>query len=155
MRGQETGRLWSYNDIKIYSKGEFVSLKLHRDYSNLLTLSNVGKFIRTCISKSRKREKKCVTCLRYCIIAVTAVWESEFYSLRYLYYYFILWGVSEFSRYWRGLCFLDLGYPGYQRFFLKCDRGAFHDHKGHFLRLDRNWKPRMKSLWHPGKIWGV
>ena len=21
---------------------------------------------------------------------------------------------------------------------------------GHFLRLDRNRKPRMKSLWHPG-----
>ena len=21
---------------------------------------------------------------------------------------------------------------------------------GHFLRLDWNWKPRMKSLWHPG-----
>ena len=23
-------------------------------------------------------------------------------------------------------------------------------HEGHFLRLERNRKPRMKSLWHPG-----
>ena len=25
---------------------------------------------------------------------------------------------------------------------------------GHFLRLDRNRKPRMKSLWHPGYVVG-
>ena len=152
MRRQDTGWLWSYN-IKIHSKSELVSLKLYRDYSNLLTLSNAGKLIRT-ISKSRKRKKKC-----YCIIAVMAVWGSEFYCLCYYFLCvsefsnWIFLGVSQFSRYWRGLCFLDLGYPGYQRFFLTCDRGAFHT--GHFLRLDRNWKPCMKSLCHPGKIWGV
>ena len=40
-------------------------------------------------------------------------------------------------------------YPGYQRFFLGCDENsAFR--AGHFLRLDRNRKPRMKSLRHPG-----
>ena len=77
MRRQDTGWLWSYNNIKIHSKSEFVFLKLYCDYSNLLTLSNAGKLIRT-ISKSRKRKKKC-----YCIIAVMAVWGSEFYSLCY------------------------------------------------------------------------
>ena len=131
MRQQDTGWLWSYNDIKIHSKGEFVSLELHRDYSNLLnTLSNAGQHIRT-MSKSRKRKKKCVICLLYCIIAITAVWGSEFYGLRYFIIIIVIFfvcvcvwvflsdsfGVSQISEYWRGLCFLDLGYPGYQRFF--------------------------------------
>ena len=47
-------------------------------------------------------------------------------------------------------------YPGYQRFFLPCygelrfvGRRA-KTRAGHFLRLDQNRKPRMKSLWHPG-----
>ena len=98
MRRQDTGWLWSYNNIKIHSKSEFVSLKLYRDYSNLLTLSNAGKLIRT-ISKSRKRKKKC-----YCIIAVMAVWGSEFYSLCYHFLCVCLsflvrffWGVSVFQ----------------------------------------------------------
>ena len=57
-------------------------------------------------------------------------------------------------------------YPGDQRFFLACDkelrfvgrrpktRAAKPREKtfraGHFLRLDRNRKPHIKSLWHPG-----
>ena len=66
---------------------------------------------------------------------------------------------------------LQFLYPGYQRFFLACDEelrrpqadtssafGRRHERRsrekksfrtGHFLRLDRNRKPRMKSLWHP------
>ena len=54
-------------------------------------------------------------------------------------------------------------YPGYQRFFSRAS-GSFvlsaagrqvfgqrpKKRAGHFLRLDRNRKPRMKSLWHPG-----
>ena len=66
-----------------------------------------------------------------------------------------------------------LVYPGYQRFFLACvgelrfvgrrptrvrpKAGERHERRsrekkraGHFLILDRNRKPRMKSLWHPG-----
>ena len=45
-------------------------------------------------------------------------------------------------------------YPGYQMFFLACDeegRYVFGQRPktpvGHFLRLDRNRKPRMKSHW--------
>ena len=46
----------------------------------------------------------------------------------------------------------------YQRFFLACneecrvaDTSSAEDTSGgHFLRLDRNRKPRIKSLWHPG-----
>ena len=30
------------------------------------------------------------------------------------------------------------------------EKKLFAFRAGHFLRLDRNWKPRMKSLWHPG-----
>ena len=48
-------------------------------------------------------------------------------------------------------------YPGYQRFFLAYDgelrfvgRRPIRVRAGHFLRLDGNRKPRMKSLWHPG-----
>ena len=45
-------------------------------------------------------------------------------------------------------------YPWYQRFF-SCATGSFVSsaegrRHGHFLRLDRDRKPRMKSLWHPG-----
>ena len=58
-------------------------------------------------------------------------------------------------------------YPGYQRFFLLCvgklrfvgrrptrvrqkAENTSDEAADHFLRLDRNLKPRMKSLWHPG-----
>ena len=48
-------------------------------------------------------------------------------------------------------------YPGYQRCLLAYDgelrfvgRRPIGVRAGHFLRLDRNRKPRMKSLWHPG-----
>ena len=55
-------------------------------------------------------------------------------------------------------------YSGYQRFFLVFDEELSRpstrlrpkaeetsgEAAGHFLRLDRNRKPRMKSLWHPG-----
>ena len=48
-------------------------------------------------------------------------------------------------------------YPGYQRFLLAYDgelrfvgRRPIRVRAGHFLRLDRNRKLRMKSLWHPG-----
>ena len=57
-------------------------------------------------------------------------------------------------------------YPGYRRFFLACDeelrrpladsssadreKKLFAFRAGHFLRLNRNQKPRMKSLWHTG-----
>ena len=67
---------------------------------------------------------------------------------------------------------LQFLYPGYQRFFSRVWRGASSAagrlvfslrsktraakprektfRAGHFLRLDRNRKPRMKSLWYPG-----
>ena len=67
---------------------------------------------------------------------------------------------------------LQFLYPGYQRFFSRVWRGASSAagrhvfslrpktraakprektfRADHFLRLDRNRKPRMKSLWHPG-----
>ena len=42
-------------------------------------------------------------------------------------------------------------YPGYQRFFLACvGELRFFGRRLTLLRLDRNRKPRMKSLWHPG-----
>jgi len=48
-------------------------------------------------------------------------------------------------------------YPVYQRFFLAYDgelrfvgRRPIRVRAGPFLRLDRNRKPHMKSLWHPG-----
>ena len=151
MRRQDTGWLWSYNNIKIHSKSEFVSLKLDRDYSNLLTLSNAGELIRT-ISKSRKRKKKCIICLHYCIIAVMAVWGSEFHSLCYY-----VSCVSEFSSqiFLGCLSLPDLEGSAFSRFGVSWVpevvshvwRGAFH--MDHFLRHDRNWKPRTKSLWHP------
>ena len=158
MRQQDTGWLWSYNDIKIHSKGEFVSLELHRDYSNLLnTLSNAGQHIRT-MSKSRKRKKKCVICLLYRIIAITAVWGSEFYGLRYFIIIIVIFffvcvclsflvrlflGVLDF-RILEGSVFSRFGVSWVPEVFLMCDRGAFHP--GHFLRLDQNWKLCMKSL---------
>ena len=48
---------------------------------------------------------------------------------------------------------LTLGTRG---FFSRATR-SFVGHRpktraGHFLRLDRNWKPRMKSLWNPGYL---
>ena len=55
-------------------------------------------------------------------------------------------------------------YPGYQRFFLACGRGALFRRPqaedasgeafraGHFLRQDRNRKPRMKASGTQGRI---
>ena len=47
-------------------------------------------------------------------------------------------------------------YPGYQRFFSRVRQGAspaaaqhVFARAGHFFRLNRNRKPRIKSLWHP------
>ena len=72
---------------------------------------------------------------------------------------------------------LQFLYPGYQRFFSRVWRGASSAagrhvfslrpktraakprektfRAGHFLRLDRNRKPRMKSLWHPGYMFSI
>ena len=54
--------------------------------------------------------------------------------------------------------FRTLLYPGYQRFFLACDEElcwpqadtSLATARRHERRSDRNRKPCMKSLWHPG-----
>ena len=65
--------------------------------------------------------------------------------------------MSEFSSqiFLGCLSFPDLEGAAFSRFgvtwvpevFSHVRRGVFH--VDHFLRLNRNWKPRMKSLWHP------
>ena len=72
-----------------------------------------------------------------------------------LLFYFFCVCLSFLVRFFLGcLSFPDLKGAAFSRFgvtwvpevFSHVRRGVFH--VDHFLRLNRNWKPRMKRLWH-------
>ena len=46
-----------------------------------------------------------------------------------------------------GAAFSRFGVTWVPEVFSHVRRGVFH--VDHFLRLNRNWKPRIKRLWHP------
>ena len=158
MRWQDTaGWSWSYNNIKVHSKSEFVSLKLHRDYSNLLTLSNVGKLITT-ISKSRKRKKQCVICLHLhnCCDGGLRVWVLQFML------FFLCVCPSFLVRFFLGcLSFPDLEGSVFSRFgvnwvpevFSQVQQGAFH--LDHFWDLTETGNRAWKTSGIQGRFEGV